>query len=167
MVSNFNSFLHALSREGAGLLAQFDCPPPFELWNNPVAAKAREYRFLAPDGGRSSITNDIFEQCNAGCLVDDGSSLVDAGITLDRRLWLIYQYHSLTDLYGDDKFISVIALLSMIQLDDESIDLTFGFDWLHNETLSRLNFENDESELSPLVFAKSNWRTLHRKIYQS
>lgn len=167
MVSNFSSFIRAVSREGTGLLAQFDCPPTFEVWDNPVAAKAREYRFLVPDGGRSSITDYVFEQCNAGCLVDDGSNLVDAGITLDRRLWLIYQYHSLTDFYGDRKHTSVNALLSIIQLDDQSIDLSFCFDWLHNEALSRLNFENDEGQLSRFVFAKCNWRTLHRKICQS
>ena len=163
---NFKQYLRAASRDAAQLLASFETPPAFELWHNPVTSKALRLASLGPTGNRSLIADNVFSNCNASNLCDDGHHLVDGGINQQDRLWLVYQFHSLTDYQGQSNYTSISALISAITNDQCATDLFFGFDWNQPEAPCRLIFEESEATILKTVLIDEAWRAVHRMAYR-
>ena len=122
---------------------------------------------LAPTGGRSQTTTEIFNNCNAQLLCDDGWDLVDGGINQHRRLWLTYNFNSLTDYNGRKNYTTIVALLSVMTNVQNESKLVFGFDWKHTETLSRLLFDTTDASLERTVFSDNSWHSLHEVTCRS
>ena len=158
--NSFKSYLRYVSVDGARLLSDFEDPPVFELWRNPVLEGSAKYDSFSCDSGQSLLANYIFDACGGGLLVDDGHSLIDAGISNERRLWLIYRFYSLTDLAGDNNYTTLTAMLS-VKTGPGVVNLWYGFDWSGNETLSRLSFDCSDSEVAANVLSDQNWRAIH------
>ena len=118
---------------------------------------------LAPSGSRSQTTRDIFNNCNAQHLCDDGCDLIDGGINAYRRLWLIYNFHSLTDYRGRQNYTEIVASISVVINDHHESKLFFGFDWKREETLSRLIFDADDATLEKSVFRHDAWHAVHHR----
>ena len=151
------------AKDSVKLLAAFETPPAFDLWTNPVVQQARMFESLAPAGGWS-LSSDIFSHCNALNLCDDGWDLIDGGITKYRRLWLTYQFNSLTDYGGQYNYTTVLALLSVVTNPNLESELVFGFGWNRPETLSRLMFDAPDATLAKSVFCNDAWRSLHTVV---
>lgn len=161
MSKRFKTYLRRVARETANLLNEFEQPPTFELWQNPVVASASGLRSLR-GGSRETETDQLFDASGASGLVDDGRRLITGGITSQRRLWLLYCYDSLTDFDGHSNYTSVNAVVSSILTEPKTMDLWFGFDWLPSESISRLNFEPEEAKIVADVLSRNHWRALHR-----
>ena len=158
---SFKQFIRLAGIEATRLLASFDTPPPFEVWANPVVERARGYSTLAPSRRHLNVADEIFRSCNALNLCDDGYDLVDGGINHGRRLWLTYQFTSLTDYDGRQNYTSVAALISLVRTDQFESEIFFGFGWSRNETLSRFVFDESEDTLKKTVLHKPAWRAVH------
>ena len=148
------------------MIASFETPPEFELWNNPVTLKAMTFDSLGLSGGRSLIADEIFRNCNAHHLCDDGCRLVDGGINHHRRLWLTYQFNSLTDYDNNQNYTSIDVLVSVIVNDQHASEVFFGFDWKRQETLSRLMFDETDATLKATVLVDDAWHSVHRLEYR-
>lgn len=157
-IRKIRTHLRRAAVDAARLLAEFDTPPAFRLWDNPVLSAARKYPSLFPKGHQSLMGDVVF---NGSLLVDDGHQLQDAGINAHRRLWMIYRFDSLTDTNGDANYTIITTLLSITQQDDKTIDLLYGFDWQGTETLCRLILDAPENKLVDNVFSKQKWTALH------
>lgn len=123
---------------------------------------ARGYSTLSPPGNRTLIADEIFRSCNAHNFCDDGHYLIDGGISKRRRLWLIYQFNSLTGYDGQHNYTSVYALLTAVTDEQNTTDVFFGFDSKHHDTLSRLVFDNPESRLRRKVLKDTLWHAVHK-----
>ena len=128
--------------------------------------QAKTFNSLSPSGNRSLVADDIFRNCGAHKLCDDGHHLVDGGINEHRRLWLTYQFDSLTDYDDRQKYTSLVALISVVANEQCGSELFFGFDWKRPETLSRLIFDKTEATLMETVFADESWHSVHRLAYR-
>ena len=158
---DFKQHLRVVTKDAAKLLASFHEAPDFDLWSNPVTQRAATMEALSPSRSRSQTTQDIFKNCNAQHLSDDGCDLIDGGINGHRRLWLIYKFHSLTDYRGRHNYTEIVALISFVIIDHRKSNFFFGFDWKHEETLSRLIFDADDATLGRTVFPDDAWHSTH------
>ena len=141
-------------------MRQFAAPPEFDLWDNPVTAAASRFDSLADDS--LSMEADLLHNAsNASLICDDGHVLVDVGVTRSKRPWLLYDYHSLTDFNGDDRYTTFCVLRTAQFVDGDTLSLTLGYQWLGDRTISRLDFERDDNWITSNILTSDHWRILH------
>lgn len=161
---DLKQFLYRAAIDGTELLDAFESPPDFDVWGNPVLEQAQTFETLALTG-RSRIAQEIFRNCNASALCDDGHELVDGGINKNHRLWLVYRFDSLTDFSGQDHYTCISGVITVKRRDSFVSELFLGFDWQRDEALGHLLFDEREGKLKSTVLQKPAWRARHRWIH--
>ncbi|HBE72047.1 MAG TPA: hypothetical protein DDW52_28245 [Planctomycetaceae bacterium] len=161
LILSFKKLLARNAQDCVTILRQFDTPPTFDLWHNPVTEAADKTTTLS---ARSMYADDLHRASSGSLLCGDGHDLVDGGITNSMRLWLIYDYHSLPDFTGADRFTTFRVLRSARFTGDRTLALTLGYHWLPARSLSRLDFEDDDRSIDENVIASEHWRTVHTHI---
>ncbi|MEO1528934.1 MAG: hypothetical protein AAFX06_26230 [Planctomycetota bacterium] len=147
------------ANEAAELLTSFEEPPAFNLWDNPVVARARSFKSLRPD---RFFADTIFQHCNSKELCADGEYICDGGINQHLRLWIVYEYRSLTDFRGESNYTYIHGLISAINRTPNESELFFGFGWQGSDPLSRLNLGIAERKLKRAVLSLKCWRSAWR-----
>ena len=137
-----------------------DSPQTLEIgpWENPVVDAALRLPSLRT-GSRLGRTDLLFRASDAQNLVCDGNTLTDAGITASRRLWLLYEYASLTNLNGNHGYTTIFAMVTSVV--ESTTIVHVGFDWLHGDNPSRLTFDSRESKIRKSLLNGKSWRALH------
>jgi len=157
--NTFQGYLRQIARDARQVLSEFPQPPAFDLWNNPVADRSHSFDSFAT-GARLISTSLLFQASNADGLCCDGNRLLDAGISASRRLWLMYQYDSLTEFDGTTGYTSIFVLVTVVVGERETV-VHVGFDWLNGDRPSRLTFDASESKIQASVLNRKWWRVLH------
>ena len=148
------------ARECGDLLRRFDVPIAYELWNNPIVNAANQTQTLG-SAGRTSDASVLHGASGGVRLCDDGVSLVNGGLTDSGRLWLLYDYHCLTDFEGNDSY-TIVRVLRTARFDaDDRLSFTLGYDWQSGEWPGRPGFERDERWIRRHLLRDDRWRTVH------
>ncbi|TWT85182.1 hypothetical protein CA13_66640 [Planctomycetes bacterium CA13] len=103
----------------------------------------------------------LHKSSDASQLCDDGHTLADGGITDSGLLWLIYDYHSLTDFSGADNYTTFRVLRSARFGGNRVLAFTLCYHWIPERSISRLDFENDDGWIAENVLAGHHWRIVH------
>ena len=160
LATSFKSLLVHTAKDAAVVLREFSTPPESGLWDNPVVAFVSGFKSLS--GASCSLeSNRLHAAANASKLCDDGCSLVDGGMSKSNRLWLLYDYNSLTDFQGRDRYATFRVLLSAVFAEPDVVWLTLGYCWLSDDTLSRLHFDRNEKWIAENVLDRDHWRVVH------
>ena len=139
------------------LLDDFLEPPDSRLFANPIVKRAHDYPAIS-----RSFGTKLFAGLGAKNLICDAFILVDAGITANRRIWIEYEYASLTDFDGRERYTEFFALATAI-VKDEIINMHFGFDWKLGSEPKRHNFDVCEERLNKKILQQKFWRRLHAR----
>ena len=157
--NDFNNYLRQIARDTSELIGEFHIPPEFNLWSNPVAERAQFMSSLGL-GTRLESTNLLFNASGASSLCCDGNSILDAGISKSRRLWLFYQFDSLTNLQGLSNYSTYFGMVSSI-VDRETTRVHVGFHWMHGDRPNRLTLQKSEAKIKKTILRNDRWLALH------
>ena len=78
--------------------------------------------------------------------------------------WVEYEYASLTDFDGRERYTEFFALATAI-VKDEIINMHFGFDWKIGSEPKRHNFDVCEERLNKKILQQKFWRRLHARAF--